>query len=65
MDQAKRAYRSGEVKVKKAARDANGRDLRDRVGEAGDEARKNLGNLGDDVRRRERDRAQNRQDRPR
>jgi hypothetical protein len=29
----------------------DGTDLNDRVGNAGDEARKDLGNLGDDVRK--------------
>jgi hypothetical protein len=51
MDDVKRTYRNVKTDVKKAARDVDGTDLNDRVGNAGDEARKDLGNLGDDVRK--------------
>ncbi len=51
MDEAKRTYREVKVQTRKIARGANGTDLKDRVGNAGDEASKDLGNLGDDVRK--------------
>jgi hypothetical protein len=51
MDEVKRTYRQVETGGKKAARGVDGTDLKDRVGNAGDAARRNLGNLGDDVRR--------------
>jgi len=51
MDEAKRTYREVKTQIRKIARGANGTDLKDRVGNAGDEASKDLGNLGDDVRK--------------
>ena len=50
MDDAKRTYREGEQDTKKAWRDADGHEsLSDKVGNVGDEARKDLGNAGDDL----------------
>jgi hypothetical protein len=51
MDNVKRTYRDVETNVKKTARAVGGTDLKDRVGDAGDEASKDLGNLGDRIRR--------------
>ncbi len=51
MDDVKRVYREGETTTKEAARELDGHDLGDDIGNAGDELRKNLGNLGDDARR--------------
>jgi hypothetical protein len=51
MDKAKHAYREGEARVKEAARDVDGHDIGDDVGNAGDQVRKGLGNAGDAVRR--------------
>jgi hypothetical protein len=51
MDEAKRTDRTVKTAVKKAARGIDGTDVKDQVGNAGDEAGKDLGNLGDDVRR--------------
>jgi hypothetical protein len=51
MDEVKRTYRDVETDLKKTARDVDGTDPTDRVGNAGDEARKDLGNMGDDVRK--------------
>lgn len=42
MDEVKRTYRDVETNVKKTARDVDGTDLKDRVGNAGDEAGKDL-----------------------
>ena len=50
MDNVKSTYRDVKTEVKKTARGLDGTDLKDRVGNARDEASKNLGNLGDDVR---------------
>ena len=50
MDQAKRTYRDAKTDIKKAARGVDGADLKDQVGNAGDEIGKDLGNMGDDVR---------------
>ncbi len=55
MDDLKRIYREGEDKVKEAARDIDGHDPSDDLGNAGDDIRKDLGNAGDDARRAERD----------
>jgi hypothetical protein len=51
MDDAKKTYRDVETETKKAAREIDGHDVTDDLGNAGDEARKGLGNLGDDARR--------------
>ena len=52
MDDVKKTYREGEQETKKAWRDADGHEsLSDKIGNAGDEARKDLGNAGDDVSR--------------
>jgi hypothetical protein len=51
MDDAKRVYREGESRVKEAAREIDGHDLGDDVGNAGDQVRKGLGNAGDEMRR--------------
>jgi hypothetical protein len=51
MDEVKRTYRDVKTDVKKTVRHGDGTDLKDRVGNVGDEARKDLGNLGDDVRK--------------
>lgn len=51
MDDIKRVFREGEVGVKKGIRKADGKeDLSDKVGNLGDEIRKDLGNAGDDIR---------------
>ena len=51
MEDAKRMYREGETKTKEAARELDGHQVTDDIGNAGDEIRKNLGNMGDDTRR--------------
>lgn len=51
MDDLKRIYREGEEKVKEGAREIDGHDTSDDVGNAGDDVRKGLGNAGDDMRR--------------
>ena len=51
MDDAKKMYREGEGRVKETVRDADGHDLSDDIGNAGDKIRKDLGNAGDAVRR--------------
>lgn len=52
MDDAKKVYRETEDKAKETARKIDGdEDLGDKVGNAGDEMRKDLGNTGDDIRR--------------
>ena len=50
MDELKRMGREGEETTKETWRNRDGEDLADKVGNAGDEARKHLGNLGDDLR---------------
>ena len=50
MDDAKRLYREGATTTKEAARDLDGHDLSDDIGNAGDEIRKDLGNAGDSLR---------------
>lgn len=49
MDDVKETWREGEQKVAETSRAADGTDLKDHIGNIGDEARKDLGNLGDDV----------------
>ena len=50
MDDVKRTYREGEEKAKEAWRKSDGdEDLGDKVGNLGDEVRKDLGNAGDDL----------------
>jgi hypothetical protein len=51
MDTAKETYRDIEQDTKKVLRDADGHDVGDDVGNAGDEVRKDLGNVGDRARR--------------
>jgi hypothetical protein len=55
VDDLKHIYREGEQKVKETAREIDGHDASDDVGNAGDEVRKDLGNAGDDARRAERE----------
>ena len=62
MDDAKKAYREGENKVKEAAREVDGHTLTDDIGNAGDDLRQDIGNLGDDM-RREGDKAEDELDR--
>ena len=50
MGDVKSTYRDVKTELKKTSRGLDGTDLKDRVGNAGDEASKDLGNLGDDVR---------------
>ncbi|HEX8939342.1 MAG TPA: hypothetical protein VF763_04185 [Candidatus Limnocylindrales bacterium] len=50
MDDLKRTYREGETGAKESWRDADGTDLKDQVGNMGDEARKDMGNVGDKLR---------------
>ena len=50
MDDLKKGYRDVESNAKEGWREGDGEDLADKVGNAGDEARKHLGNLGDDLR---------------
>jgi hypothetical protein len=50
MEDAKRIYREGEDKAKEAAREVDGHQVTDDIGNAGDEIRKNLGNAGDQLR---------------
>ena len=50
MDDVKRTYREGEEKAKETWRKSDGdEDLGDKVGNLGDEVRKDLGNTGDDL----------------
>jgi hypothetical protein len=51
MDDVKKVYREGEQKVKEAVRGVDGTDLKDQVGNAGDQIRKDAGNAGDDMKR--------------
>lgn len=50
MDELKKAFRGGEQGTREVARDIDGHDLSDDIGNIGDQARHDLGNLGDDVR---------------
>ncbi len=50
MDDIKKTYREGETGTKEAWRDADGTDLKDELGNMGDEVRKDLGNAGDEAR---------------
>ena len=51
MDDLKKGYREGEETAKETLRKADGEEsVSDKVGNLGDDIRKNLGNLGDDVR---------------
>ncbi len=50
LDDARRVVRDVQVQAKKAVRGIDGTDTGDRVGNAGDEVRRDLGNLGDDAR---------------
>ena len=50
MDDVKKTYREGEQETKEAWRKADGDEsLADKVGNVGDEVRKDLGNTGDDL----------------
>jgi hypothetical protein len=51
MDEAKRASRNIATSAKKTAHDLDGTSPSNRIGNAGDEVRKDLGNLGDEVRK--------------
>jgi hypothetical protein len=51
MDDVKKGYREVEDKNRELGREADGHDLGDDIGNAGDEIRKDLGNAGDDIRR--------------
>jgi hypothetical protein len=52
MDDVKRTYREAEQATKEAVRDADGDEsLTDKIGNAGDELRKDAGNAGDDLER--------------
>lgn len=58
MDDVKKTYREVEKGAKEAVRGIDGdEDLADKVGNAGDEIRKDLGNAGDDL-RKEKERAE-------
>lgn len=50
MDDVKRGYREVEDKARETARELDGHDVTDDIGNAGDEIRKHLGNAGDDMR---------------
>ena len=50
MDDLKKAGREAEVDAKKASRNWDGEDLADKVGNAGDEIRKDAANTADDIR---------------
>ena len=50
MDDARRIYREGETKTKEAAREVDGHQITDDIGNGGDAIRKNLGNAGDRLR---------------
>ena len=60
MDEIKKVARDVEQGAKETLRKIDGdEDLKDKVGNAGDEARKDLGNAGDDIKRsNEQDREQ-------
>lgn len=50
MDELKKGYREGEETAKETWRKADGEeDLGDKIGNLGDDIRKNLGNAGDDL----------------
>ena len=51
MSTAKETYRDVKQDTKKTLRDADGHDVTDDIGNAGDEIRKDLGNAGDEMRR--------------
>ena len=52
MDDAKKVYRQTEQDAKEAGARVDGdEDLKDQVGNAGDEVRKDLGNAGDDMKK--------------
>ena len=56
MDDVKKVYREGEQQAKETWRRSDGdEDLKDKVGNVGDEVRKDLGNTGDDLRKTARD----------
>jgi len=50
MDDVKKTYREGEQTAKQAMRDADGNEsVGDKLGNVGDELRKDVGNAGDDL----------------
>jgi hypothetical protein len=51
MDDVKKVDREVEDKARELGREADGHDIGDDIGNAGDEIRKDLGNTGDDIRR--------------
>ena len=51
MDDLKSGYREAENKTKEAAREMDGHDVTDEIGNVGDDIRKGLGDAGDKVRR--------------
>jgi len=51
MDDIKRGFRDAKDGVKRGARELDGHQPEDDVGNLGDDARAGLGNAGDDVRR--------------
>jgi hypothetical protein len=55
MDDLKKGYREGEETGKEAWRNRDGESLSDKVGNVGDDIRKNLGNAGDDAEHGDRD----------
>jgi hypothetical protein len=55
MDDLKKVYREGETGAKEGWRDADGTDVKDEIGNAGDKVRRDLGNMGDDMRRANRE----------
>lgn len=51
MDDIKKAGREFETEARKKARELDGHDFGDDIGNAGDEIRKDLGNAGDEIRK--------------
>lgn len=51
MDDVKRGYREAENKTKEAARELDGHQVSDDLGNLGDDIRQGLGNAGDEIRR--------------
>ena len=55
MDDLKQDYRNVTTDAKKAARDADGESVDDKVGNIGDDIRRDLGNAGDQAHKELRD----------
>ncbi len=51
MDELKKGFRDVKDAGKQAGREADGHQVTDDIGNAGDRMRRDIGNLGDDVRR--------------